>query len=249
VDELLAGTLQESLQIVVDAYKSWSLDQFALPRELKNRGVDDVKNLPHYPYRDDGILLWNAINKFVFNYLQLYYKSPADLKADGELQAWARELVAQDGGRVKGMSDRIDTLEQLVEIVTTIIYICGPQHSAVNFSQYEYMGFIPNMPLAAYQAIQQKGDIKDRQALIDFLPPAKPTNTQLSTVYILSDYRYDRLGYYEEEEFTDPNADQVVNKFQQELNVVQRKIELNNKGRLVNYEYLQPRLILNSISI
>jgi arachidonate 15-lipoxygenase len=33
------------------------------------------------------------------------------------------------------------------------------------------------------------------------------------------------------------------------LNVVQRKIELNNKGRLVNYEYLQPRLILNSISI
>jgi arachidonate 15-lipoxygenase len=249
VDELLAGTLQESLQIVVNAYKSWSLDQFALPRELKNRGVDDVKNLPHYPYRDDGILLWNAINKFVFNYLQLYYQSPADLKADGELQAWARELVAQDGGRVKGMSDRIDTLEQLVEIVTTIIYICGPQHSAVNFSQYEYMGFIPNMPLAAYQAIQQKGDIKDRQALIDFLPPAKPTNTQLSTVYILSDYRYDRLGYYEEEEFTDPNADQVVNKFQQELNMVQRKIELNNKRRLVHYEYLQPRLILNSISI
>jgi arachidonate 15-lipoxygenase len=111
------------------------------------------------------------------------------------------------------------------------------------------MGFIPNMPLAAYQAIQQKGDIKDRQALIDFLPPAKPTSSQLTTVFTLSAYRYDRLGYYEEEEFADPNADDVVNKFQQELNVVQRKIELNNKGRLVNYEYLQPRLVLNSISI
>ena len=249
VDELLAGTLQESLQIVVDAYKDWSLDQFALPRELKNRGMDDVKNLPHYPYRDDGILLWNAINKFVFNYLELYYKSPTDLKADVELQAWARELVAQDGGRVKGMKSSIDTLEQLVEIVTTILYICGPLHSAVNFPQYEYMGFIPNMPLAAYKPIQEKGDIKDRQALIDFLPPAKPTSSQLTTVFTLSAYRYDRLGYYEDEEFVDPNADDVVNKFQQELNVVQRKIELNNKGRLVNYEYLQPRLILNSISI
>lgn len=249
VDELLAGTLQESLQIVVDAYKDWSLDQFALPRELKNRGMDDVKNLPHYPYRDDGILLWNAINKFVFNYLELYYKSPTDLKADVELQAWARELVAQDGGRVKGMKSSIDTLEQLVEIVTTILYICEPLHSAVNFPQYEYMGFIPNMPLAAYKPIQEKGDIKDRQALIDFLPPAKPTSSQLTTVFTLSAYRYDRLGYYEDEEFVDPNADDVVNKFQQELNVVQRKIELNNKGRLVNYEYLQPRLILNSISI
>ncbi|MEA5575817.1 lipoxygenase family protein [Anabaena sp. UHCC 0451] len=249
VDELLAGTLQESLQIVVDAYKDWSLDQFALPTEIKNRGMDDVERLPHYPYRDDGMLLWNAINKFVFNYLELYYKTPEDLKKDVELQAWARELVAQDGGRVKGMSDRIDTLEQLVKIVTTIIYICGPQHSAVNFPQYEYMGFVPNMPLAAYQPIIENGMIKERKALIDFLPPAKPTSTQLSTLFILSDYRYDRLGYYEEEEFKDPNADNVVNQFQQELNIVQRKIELNNKGRLVNYEYLQPRLVLNSISI
>ncbi|MDB9375228.1 lipoxygenase family protein [Nodularia sphaerocarpa] len=249
VDELLAGTLQESLQIVVDAYKDWSLDQFALPTELKNRGMDNVENLPHYPYRDDGILLWNAINKFVFNYLELYYKTPADLQADVELQAWARELVAEDGGRVKGMSDRIDTLEKLVKIVTTIIYICGPLHSAVNFPQYEYMGFIPNMPLAAYQPIQESGVCDDRQAVIDFLPPAKPTSTQLSTLFILSAYRYDRLGYYEEQEFEDKNADYVVNKFQQELNVVQRKIELNNKGRLVDYEYLQPRLVLNSISI
>ena len=248
VDELLAGTLQESLQIVVDAYTDWRLDQFALPTELKNRGVDDVKNLPHYPYRDDGILLWNAINKFVFNYLELYYKSPADLTADVELQAWARELVAQDGGRVKGMSDRIDNLKQLVEIVTTIIYTCGPRHSAVNFPQYEYMGFIPNMPLAAYQPIKKEG-VCTRKELIDFLPAAKPTSSQLTTVFTLSAYRYDRLGYYEEEEFEDPNADDVVNKFQQELNVVQRKIELSNKGRLVNYEYLQPRLILNSISI
>jgi arachidonate 15-lipoxygenase len=248
VDELLAGTLQESLQIVVDAYQDWSLDQFALPKELKNRGVDDVENLPHYPYRDDGMLLWNAINKFVFNYLELYYKTPEDLKADVELQAWARELVAQDGGRVKGMSDRIDTLEQLVEIVTTIIYICGPLHSAVNFPQYEYMGFVPNMPLAAYQPIKNEG-VSTRKELIDFLPPAKPTSTQLSTLFTLSAYRYDRLGYYEDEEFADPNADDVINKFQQELNVVQRKIELSNKARLVNYEYLQPRLVLNSISI
>jgi arachidonate 15-lipoxygenase len=249
VDQLLAGTLQESLQIVVDGYKDWSLDQFALPTELKNRGMDDVERLPHYPYRDDGILLWNAINKFVYNYLELYYKTSADLIADVELQAWARELVSQKGGRVKGMSDRIDTLEQLVEIVTTIIYICGPQHSAVNFPQYEYMGFVPNMPLAAYKPIQEDGDIKDRQTLIDFLPPAKPTSGQLTTLFTLSAYRYDRLGYYEEKEFIDPNADDVVNKFQQELNIVQRKIELNNKGRLVNYEYLQPRLVLNSISI
>ncbi|BAZ87152.1 hypothetical protein NIES806_33700 [Dolichospermum compactum NIES-806] len=46
------------------------------------------------------------------------------------------DVVAQDGGRVKGMSDRIDTLKQLVEIVTTIAvctcmrYIIAPSSLA-----------------------------------------------------------------------------------------------------------------------
>lgn len=74
VDELLAGTLKESLQIVKNAYEEWSLDQFALPTELKNRGMDDVANLPHYPYRDDGMLVWNALKNFVSNYLHLYFQ-------------------------------------------------------------------------------------------------------------------------------------------------------------------------------
>jgi arachidonate 15-lipoxygenase len=248
VDELLAGTLQESLQIVVNAYQEWSLDQFSLPTELKNRGMDDPNNLPHYPYRDDGLLLWNAIKKFVSEYLKLYYKTPQDLTADSELQSWAQELVSQSGGRVKGVRDRIDTLDQLVDIATAVIFTCGPQHAAVNYSQYEYMTFMPNMPLAAYKQITAEGTIADRKSLLSFLPPSKQTADQLSILFLLAAYRYDRLGYYDDK-FLDPEAQDVLVKFQQELNEAEREIELNNKSRLINYNYLKPRLVTNSISV
>jgi arachidonate 15-lipoxygenase len=248
VDDLLAGTLQESLQISKNAYEEWSLDQFALPTELKNRGMDDVASLPHYPYRDDGMLVWNAIKKFVSKYLHLYYKTPDDITKDSELQAWAAELVSNEGGRVKGMPGTIKSVDELVDIATTIIFTCGPQHAAVNYPQYEYMAFIPNMPLAAYQPITEEGELPDRKSLLSFLPPPKRTAEQLSIIYILSAYRYDRLGYYEQP-FEDAEALALVLAFQQELNEVDRKIELNNKSRLVEYNYLKPRLIPNSISI
>ncbi|MBD2515970.1 lipoxygenase [Nostoc sp. FACHB-973] len=248
VDELLAGTLQESLQIVVNAYQEWSLDQFALPTEIKNRGMGDPDNLPHYPYRDDGMLLWNAIKKFVSEYLNLYYKTPQDLTADLELQAWAQELVSQSGGRVKGVPSRIEKLEQLVDIATAVIFTCGPQHAAVNYPQYEYMTFMPNMPLAAYKQMTPEGTIPDRKSLLSFLPPSKQTADQLSILFILSAYRYDRLGYYDDK-FADPKVQDVLVKFQQDLNDVERKIELNNKSRLIKYNYLKPRLVTNSISI
>ncbi|MBD2243268.1 lipoxygenase family protein [Nostoc sp. FACHB-888] len=248
VDELLAGTLQESLKIVVNAYEEWSLDQFSLPTELKNRGVDDPNKLPHYPYRDDGLLLWNAIKKFVSEYLKLYYKTPQDLTADFELQAWAQELVSQSGGRVKGVPNSIETLDQLVDIGTAVIFTCGPQHAAVNYPQYEYMTFMPNMPLAAYKQMTAEGTIADRKSLLSCLPPPKQTADQLSILFILSAYRYDRLGYYDNK-FVDPEAQDILVTFQQELNEVERKIELNNKSRLINYNYLKPRLVTNSISI
>lgn len=251
VDELLAGTLKESLEIVKDAFKSWSLDQFALPTEVKNRGMDDRESLPHYPYRDDGILLWNTIHRFVSSYLKLYYKNTEALKEDQELQNWAQKLFSvfsSDGGNGKGVPEHIQIMEQLVEIVTAIIFTCGPQHSAVNFSQYEYMAFVPNMPFAAYRLITEELSSPEQNSLMPFLPPPKQAAGQLALTYLLSSFRYDKLGYYEEP-FEDLQAQELVKIFQQELNEAEREIELRNVSRLVQYKYLKPSLVLNSISI
>jgi arachidonate 15-lipoxygenase len=253
VDRLLAGTLPESLQITKDAYTSWNLKDFAFPTEIENRGMEDTGKLPHYPYRDDGMLLWEAIHKFVTDYLTVFYPTPEDIQNDQELKNWAQELVSQKGGKVKGMPEQIDSINQLIEIVTTIIFICGPQHSAINYSQYEYLAFVPNMPLAAYQKIPtNKEEIKDEKDLLQFLPPQKRTGDQLELMYILSNYRYDRLGYYDEKFtniFKNTEIEAIITQFQQDLNQKEIEINSNNKSRIVSYPFLKPSLVLNSISI
>jgi arachidonate 15-lipoxygenase len=260
VDDLLAGTLAESLQITQEAYfknaeNHWSLADSGFPTSIQNRGMelDSQEDLPHYPYRDDGLLLWQAIADYVKDYLGIYYPTVEDIQGDYELQAWAQELTAQgpDGGKVKGMASKIDTIEQLNAIVTTLIFTCGPQHSAVNFTQYDYMGFIPNAPLAAYQPIQTQFDPHRDLTLAElmaFLPPAKQVMGQIQILYALSDYRYDQLGYYDQN-FGDRRANIALARFRQALNVIEQKIKQRNKNRVIPYEVLRPSLVLNSISI
>lgn len=313
VDELLAGTLRESMELVKEAYEGWNLKDFAFPKEIENRGMDNVERLPHYPYRDDGMLVWNAIYTFVSEYLNHYYKKDSQRIIDDiELQAWASELADQsNGGKVKGMPKNFTTVEDLIEIVTTIIFICGPQHSAVNFAQYEYMAFAANMPFAAYRdnpeqsynpqeqtpekqiiekqttgvqikqtqtteeqttenqitgvRIKEKQTIEEQiteEQILKLLPPYKKAAEQLQITFTLSAYRYDRLGYYDksfqeiyhkklEDVYEGDNTAilDIVRQFQQNLNIVEQKIDANNQKRVIPYPYLKPSLILNSISI
>ncbi len=251
VDRIMAGTLEESYGIVQQAYGNWSLEEFSFPRELQNRGVADSQKLPHFPYRDDGMLLWNAIRQFVAGYLHHFYPTVADLQADTELQAWAQELAAPDGGRVKGMPSAIATVEELIEILTTVIFTCGPQHAAINFSQYDYMAYIPNMPQAVYTDIKAKGEIADEKALMKFLPPKEQADAQIKIVNYLSFYRYDRLGYYDEVfnlAMRETPVKMMIQQFQQNLQEIEQQIDAHNRQRIIPYPYLKPSLVPNSFS-
>jgi len=261
VDKLLAGTLDESMHLVKDAYENWNINDFSFPQDIQNRGMDKI---PHYPYRDDGMLVWNAINAFVSGYLRYFYPDRQAIANDQELQAWAAELADPNQGNLKGMPAHIDNVEELIKLVTTIIFICGPQHSAVNYAQYEYMAFAPNMPLSAYQNPADLADPSESMTedkILGLLPPYKRASDQLQTLFTLAAYRYDRLGYYQkafkeiyhqspEEVFAENQSIlDIIRQFQQDLNMVEQEIDANNKKRVVPYHYLKPSLILNSISI
>jgi arachidonate 15-lipoxygenase len=257
IDRLLAGELPCSLDIVKQAFRTWSLDKFAFPKAIAQRGMDDEQKLPHYPYRDDGKLVWQAIHQFVTDYLSLHYQTPDSLSQDKDLQDWTKKLhlaFSLDGGDGKGMPARIDSLEQLIEIVTAIIFTCGPQHAAVNFAQYEYMTFVPNMPFASYHEFEGAKEFGKKE-FMKFLPPSQQAAGQFSIAYLLSSFRYDKLGYYTRSFFEAFEGDRLekvrflVTVFQQQLHLVEEEIERRNQSRVVPYNYLKPSLIPNSISI
>lgn len=255
VDLLMAPPLQASREIAITAARKWSVAE-TFPQNLAARGMDDAQALPHYPFRDDGLLIWHAIHDYVREYLGLYYKCDDDIKDDTELQAWAAELASMEegGGQVKDMPTSFKSLEDLIDIVTNIIFSNSAGHSAVNFPQYPLMGFIPNAAAAGfadYQTFLAEEDTTEEKQLdfiMKFLPPKFVAIGQIALTYSLSVYHYDRLGDYGGE-LADKNAKQVIYRFMQNLNGIERKINHRNQSRLVSYSYLLPSLILNSASI
>lgn len=163
-----------------------------------------MDQLPDYPYRDDALLVWNAIHDWVESYLDLYYLSDQDVVEDTELQAWLAEMVAQDGGRMTEIGETASDQEQpslrtkayLADMVTLIIFTGSAQHAAVNFSQSTYMTYIPNLPLAGYRPAP-KSTKATTQDYFNLLPSLKQAETQMDMTYLLGSLYYTLLGNME----------------------------------------------------
>jgi arachidonate 15-lipoxygenase len=257
-DRLLAGTLEASIGIIKRKYREWldNFCDFAVPTELAKRNVG-AERLQDYPYRDDALLLWQAIHTYVQKYLRLYYTEPADIKNDTELQGWVEQLMSPEGGGVKRLTPTgdLETLEQLVEVVTQVIFVCGPQHGAVNYSQYDYMAFCPNMPLAGYasppaqeQKMEQHPEV-DMDYILKLLPPQTQAATQLELMYFLTAFQFNRLGYPESGAISDAPALEVLKAFQQRLHEIEHEIDQRNKQRMEPYLFLKPSRVPNSLNI
>jgi arachidonate 15-lipoxygenase len=253
VDLLLASSIDQSRVFAVKAAQSYqlNLNTSMLPQTLAQRGVDDASRLPDYPYRDDALLVWGAIRQWVEDYVNHYYASDAAVQDDVELQNWATELVAHDGGRLNniGAANRISQRSELVDLITLICFTASAQHAAVNFPQAPLMSYVPAAPPAGYSplsSLRQEGFSEND--FLKFLPPLEIAQALLDILYLLSSVYYTRLGDYGDGYFTDPVIQTHLGKFQQELLKIEAEINERNKTR-TPYEFLLPSKIPQSINI
>ncbi|MCF2148667.1 lipoxygenase [Desmonostoc muscorum LEGE 12446] len=257
VDELLASTIGSDQTLAANGAQSYlfNFNDIAFPDTLINRGVDDTSKLPIYPYRDDGLLIWGAIESWVKEYFSLYYSSDSSVLNDQSLQTWASTLISHEGGRLQNFGEdeqgHIKTLDYLVKAVSTIIFTASAQHAAVNFPQKELMMYTPGFPLARYLSVPI--DSQQPENFIKGLPPLEQALNQINLLYLLGSIYYTNLGNYSPSAFTDPNVTSPLEKFQINLKDIQQQINQrnsNSKGdRIIPYEFLLPTNIPQSINI
>ncbi|MEB3343024.1 lipoxygenase family protein [Okeania sp.] len=250
VDSLLSATIDNARVLTVLGLQSYGFNAAMLPNQLQQRGVDDKELLPVYPYRDDALLVWDAIHQWVSDYLSLYYSRDEEVQADRELQAWAAEVMADDGGRVPdfGEDGGIKTRKYLIDAVTLIIFTASAQHAAVNFPQKDIMSYAPAVPLAGYLPSSiLKGEVTEEDYL-NLLPPLEQAQDQLNLTYLLGSVYYTRLGEYPKDHFTDAQVKSLLEKFQENLEQVEVTIEQRNLHR-IPYRYLLPSKTPQSINI
>ncbi len=247
IDCAFGGTIETSASFVKQGLDSFDLRGAAVPTELARRGVDDGGILAEYPYRDDALPVFAAIRRFVEAYVRIYYASDADVGADRELQAFKDELGSESGGRLRGVG-KLETIADVVELVSTIVWIASGQHAAVNFTQYPYMGVVPNMVGAMWSEWPPK-DLTHDQTFAALLPPYNLALLQLHTVYQLSSVRVNHLGRYGLAHFLDLRVHEHASAFKSELEDVEKVLRERDASRYLPYPHLYPSNIPQSIHI
>ncbi|BAY61306.1 lipoxygenase-like protein [Calothrix brevissima NIES-22] len=250
VDRLLSSTIDNSRVLAVKGLQSYGFNSAMLPKQFEQRGVSDRNLLPVYPYRDDALLVWDAIRQWVSGYLQLYYATDRDIQNDTALQSWAAEVQAYEGGRISefGEDGRIQTRDYLVDAATLIIFTASAQHAAVNFPQKDLMGYAAALPLAGYvPATILKGEVTE-QDYLKLLAPLDQAQRQYNLLALLGSIYYNKLSEYPQAYFTDSRVKPLLQNFQENLQQVEHAINQRNLSR-PTYNYLLPSKIPQSINI
>ena len=244
--ELFAGDYDSTTRCMANGMTSFNFKESAFPSDIANREVDNPDLF--YPYRDDGILLWNAIQGFIKEYVDLYYESEADVTGDYEIQAWANDISAPDRGRIPGFPARFGSRQELAETLGHIIFLCTAFHSCIHFNQYKYPGFVPNMPYAAYAPPPAGKNTEINAAeLLKFQPAFRAAYSQTWT-YFLTNFRVNSIGQYKLQEF-DPEAHEVIKRFRDRLEEIEEQIDKRNSSRSFVYERMNPRSIPNGVTV
>lgn len=252
VEQYIAPTIDGFLGVVAKTLDGFQWKDVALRRDLELRGVADVTTLPVYPYRDDALDIWDAIERFVTEYVGLYYRDADAVQNDSELQAWATELAATDGARLRSVT-RPETREELVDLLTFFIFTASAQHSALNYTQWPYMGYVPSMPAAAYRGLPPEAHSRraadfDREYL-EMLPTYSQAAGQINLLYLLSGIRYNHLGDYPLCHFHDLRVVPVLRRFKERLAKVETDSKGRDQSRPISYPFLFPSNVAQSVHI
>ena len=200
-----------------------------------------------YPYAVDGLKIWSSIETWVSEYCSIYYPSDTAVKSDAELQAWWKEVREVGHGDKKDEPwwPKMQTVPDLIQSCTTIIWVASALHAAVNFGQYPYAGYLPNRPTLSRKFMPEPGsddhkrlENEAEKVFLETITRELQCIIEISLIEILSTHSSDEiyLGQRETQEWTkDQKALDAFERFGAKLREIEAKItEMNQDPSLLN---------------
>ncbi|KAH9608062.1 hypothetical protein KSS87_017304 [Heliosperma pusillum] len=262
-----------SLELSSVIYGSeWRFDHQALPADLISRGMAiEDPTAPHglklhiedYPFANDGLVLWDILKQWVSDYVNHYYPKSSLVESDDELQAWWTEIRTVGHGDKKDEPwwPNLKTTEDLIHIITTMIWVTSGHHAAVNFGQYGYGGYFPNRPTLTRTPMPTEDPTEEERKLFYEKPevtllkcfPSQIQATRVMTILdVLSNHSPDEeyIGENMEAAFEEAAAIKAAfEKFSGRLKELEgiidernsnEKLKNRNGAGVVPYELLKP---------
>ncbi|KAG5261037.1 hypothetical protein AALO_G00299270 [Alosa alosa] len=231
-------------------YKVLTYRSLQPPCDFEDRGVTKLKG---YFYRDNSLMIWDAIQNYVTGMISLYYPNDHDVVEDAELQAWVKDVAEEGFVNVPqfGLSSELKTKKELVTLVSVVIFISTAQHAATNNGQFDWCAWVPNTPCTMRSPAPEDKDAVTMELIMDTLPDISQSCVEMAITWHLGRAQPDAIpmGQYVEEYFTEPKAKKLIKNFQEDLKIIEKKIIEQNEGVELPYLYLCPSRIENSITI
>ncbi|KAL2769966.1 polyunsaturated fatty acid 5-lipoxygenase isoform 1 [Daubentonia madagascariensis] len=241
------------VQMVQRAMQDLTYTSLCFPEAIKARGMESKEDIPYYFYRDDGLLVWEAIKTFTAEVVGIYYESDQVVEEDQELQDFVKDVYVYGmrGRKASGFPKALRSREKLSEYLTVVIFTASAQHAAVNFGQYDWCSWIPNAPPTMRAPPPTAKGVVTIEQIVDTLPDRGRSCWHLGAVWALSQFQENELflGMYPEEHFIEKPVKEAMARFRENLEVVVSMIAERNKNKKLPYYYLSPDRIPNSVAI
>jgi len=174
-------TATQTYAFIKDAYDNFAWTDSYVPNDLRRRGfpVEDLDTVKYhnYGYARNIARMWEILRKFVSVVLtDAYPGGDVQVANDRFIPAFCHEVRSHSQGQLTSFPD-IETLDELIDVVTMCIHIASPQHTAVNYLQQYYQTFVPNKPSALYtrppQSLEELQNFGEKD-ILSALPVHKP---------------------------------------------------------------------------
>ncbi|MBX2798915.1 MAG: SRPBCC family protein [Myxococcales bacterium] len=245
------GTAQ-ALEIFLHAWKGYDFFSRGFAAQLEARGFDEMgtDGVDDYLYRDDGYRIWNALGRYVQGVVERTWASDEAVASDEVIRAWCQELTDPDRGDVPGFPATIHSRQLLVQTLQTLIWCVSAAHSAVNFSQFDYLSYVPNRPDSLFAPMPPGQDEIDEDVLRNALPSPVISHFQISFAWLLTAPSEHTLldvtamaGRYPEVHAA------FLSEMQQISGDIQARNEALQRDGKAPYPYLDPAQVAASIAI
>lgn len=230
-DQISQFTYPEVQELVKRGLKNFNIHKRIVPDDITER---DVEGIVYYPYRDDVKLIWDALKKYVTNYLDYFYPEQKNLDEDKYLKKWRSRIKNE-----LGIEDSVSTPDLITAILFNIYDHNIQQNSIVDYylNPFHAIALVGTIPAS-------KSEITE-ELLFEFLSDIKSKVGRGILIRAITD----QTEVYAPVKFDNANLNKISDDFQKAIKEIEETIIQKNKSRLKPYTAACPSNIDNSIKI
>ncbi len=223
----------ELLKLITRGVEKFDPTHYDVPASLERRGLTELVKSGHFASAEDGLLLWNVLERYVRQYVGSYFGNDDAVKNDAGIQQFAKELP-----RLTVKAPRIDSVDSLCLALTRHLHIATVVHKQVGGMAWDFM----TMPWFMPHRLREASSVEE------MLPFREESEANLIAKWSTTPMSWPLCRDWTNWALDEKGA-AAMRSLQEELKNAGNEIDARNSRRAVPHPYLHPSRLESSVAV